>query len=84
MRNSHPWLWDSCVGGLAGLVVAAIVAVNLIITVGIGYDVTLAEVFRQNILVGIATSLIFIAGPIVGILVARRFRRQDKALRQSR
>jgi hypothetical protein len=59
-------------GGLLG----AIVAVNLIITVGIGYDVSLAQVFRENLLVGIVTTLILISGPIAGIALMRRLRRQ--------
>ena len=59
-------------GGLLG----AIVAVNLIITVGIGYDVSLPQVFRENLLVGIITTVILISGPIAGVALMRRLRRQ--------
>jgi hypothetical protein len=50
--------------------------VNLIITVGIGYDVSLPQVFRENLLVGIVTTAILISGPIAGVALMRRLRRQ--------
>lgn len=81
MRKSHHSIWDWFIGGFAGLVVAAIVAVNLVITAGIGYDVTLAEVFRQNTFIGIVTILILASGPIVGFLIVRRLRRPSTAIR---
>ncbi len=71
-QNSVDLVLGVAVGGLLG----AIVAVNLIITFGIGYDVSLAQVFRENLLVGILTSLILISGPVGGVALMRRLRRQ--------
>ncbi|HEY6627420.1 MAG TPA: hypothetical protein VI193_00380 [Acidimicrobiia bacterium] len=66
---------DWGLGLFGGAVVGAIVAVNLIITVGIGYDVSLAEVYRENPLVGIVTTAILVAGPILGVALMRKLRR---------
>lgn len=59
------------IGGLGG----AIVAVNLAIFGGVGYDVTIAEVFRRNVLLGVTVVAILLAGPIAGVLMMRRYRR---------
>ncbi len=59
------------VGGLGG----AIVAVNLIIFAGIGYDVTIPEVFRQNTFVGVVAVGVLLAGPVAGVVLMRRYRR---------
>ena len=54
----------------------AIVAVNLVIYSGIedGYEASLPEVFSENLFVGLATVGVLCAGPIVGVIVARRQR----------
>jgi len=66
---------DIVIGVVIGGLGAAIVAVNLVIFAGIGYDVTIAEVFRRNALLGTAVVAILLAGPIAGVLVMRRYRR---------
>jgi hypothetical protein len=66
---------DLALGIVGGAVVGAIVAVNLIITVGIGYDVSLPEVYQANLLVGIITTVILVAGPILGVALMRKLRR---------
>ena len=63
---------------VVGGVVGAIVAVNFVIYVGIdrGYEASIADVFRQNTLAGSATVAILAAGPVLGVVVARRRRRK--------
>lgn len=76
-KEKSGWLADAVVGGIVGGVVGAVVAVNLVIYAGIdrGYEASIADVFRQNLLVGIATVTILAAGPVVGVVAARRLRR---------
>jgi hypothetical protein len=71
------WLVDILLGGVIGGVVGAIVAVNVVIYSGIdrGYEATIPEVFRQNMLVGILTVAILVGAPVLGVAVARRVRR---------
>jgi hypothetical protein len=76
MATRRQSVFDMVLGIALGGLLGAIVAVNLIITVGIGYDVSLAQVFRENLLVGIVTTLILMSGPIAGIALMRRLRRQ--------
>jgi hypothetical protein len=63
-------------GAIIGLVVGGIVAVNLVIFAGVdqGYEASLPEVFETNVLLGLATVAVLIAGPIVGVIVALRIR----------
>lgn len=72
------WLADILVGGVVGGVVGAIAAVNFVIYVGVegGYEASLADVFRHNTLMGIATVAILVSGPLLGVVVARRRRRR--------
>lgn len=60
---------ETVIGAIRGLVVGAIIAINLVITAGVGrgYEASLIEVFEENALV---------AGPVVGLIVARRIRRR--------
>jgi uncharacterized membrane protein len=69
---------DALAGGIAGGVVGAIVAVNFVICVGIkdGYEASISDVFRQNMFAGIVTVVVLVAGPVFGIVVARRLRRK--------
>jgi uncharacterized membrane protein YesL len=71
------WLADTLVGGIVGGVAGAIVAVNFVIFSGIegGYEANIAEVFRQNVVAGIVTVTILCAGPVLGVVGARRLRR---------
>lgn len=77
-HSGRGWLVDILVGGALGVIVGAIVAVNVVIYAGIegGYEASIADVFRQNRLVGAVTVAILGAGPIFGVLVARRLRRR--------
>jgi hypothetical protein len=71
------WLVDLAVGGLVGGLVGAIAAVNFIIWTGIeqGYEASLVEVFQLSLIASIVTVMILIAGPMVGVVTARRLRR---------
>lgn len=75
MSTRRQWIIDLGLGMILGGLIGAIVAVNLIITVGIGYDVTLPEVFGENLPVGLITTAILISGPIAGVALMRRLRR---------
>ena len=61
-------------GAILGFAVGAIVAVNVVITAGVdrGYEASLSEVFEKNAVVGVATVVILVAGPVVGVVLARR------------
>lgn len=65
---------DLLIGGTTGLIVGAIVAVNVVIFSGMedGYEASIPEVFRQNWLIGLVVVALFAMGPIVGYRVARR------------
>ncbi len=75
--RTRGWLADTFVGGIVGGVAGAIVAVNVVIYTGIdgGYEASIAEVFRQNVVVGTLTVAILVAGPVLGVVGARRLRR---------
>ena len=70
------WLVDVAVGGLVGGLVGAVAAVNFVIYTGIeqGYEASLVEVFQHSLIAGIVTVMILIAGPVLGVLTARRLR----------
>lgn len=70
------WLVDLAVGGIAGALVAAVIAVNFVIFIGVerGYESSLGEVFEHSLVAGIVTVMMLVAGPIVGVLAARRRR----------
>ena len=70
------WLVDLTVGGLVGGLVGAVAAVNFVIYTGIeqGYEASLVEVFQYSLNAGIVTVMILIAGPVLGVLTARRLR----------
>ncbi len=76
MTVKNGWLADIAIGVVAGGVVGAVVAVNFIITIGIGYDVSIPDIFRDSILAGIATIAILVGGPVVGVILMRRRRRK--------
>jgi hypothetical protein len=77
-RALRGWLVDVLVGGIVGGVAGAIIAVNLVIFAGIerGYEATIPEVLRENTLIGVLTIVVLAAGPILGVVVARRTRRR--------
>jgi len=63
-------------GGVIGGVVGAIVAGNFVIYVGIedGCEASIPDVFRQNVVAGVVTVAVLLAGPVLGIVGARRRR----------
>ena len=69
---------DVVVGAILGLAVGAIIAVNVVITAGVdrGYQATIPEIFDESIILGVITVAILAAGPVVGVIVARRIRKR--------
>ena len=69
---------DLAVGAILGLAVGAIIAVNVVITAGVdrGYQATIPEIFDESIILGVITVAIVAAGPVVGVIVARRIRKR--------
>lgn len=65
-------VWGVVLGGIAG----AIVAVNVVIFSGIegGYEASIPEVFRQSPVIGVVAVVVLAAGPIAGVVLARRRR----------
>lgn len=41
-----------------------------------GYEASLVEVFQHSLIAGIVTVMILVAGPVLGVLTARRLRRK--------
>ncbi|MGA7097589.1 MAG: hypothetical protein WB245_08490 [Acidimicrobiia bacterium] len=70
---------DTLVGVVAGGIVGAIAAVNFIITIGIGYDVSIGEVFDHSTIAGVVMVLILLAGPVIGVVAMRWLRRRRTA-----
>lgn len=70
------WLVDVLVGGIVGGVTGAIVAVNVVIFSGVdrGYEASLREVFGHSPFLGVVVVMVLAAGPVLGVLVARRQR----------
>lgn len=79
-RDSSPgwvgWLIDVVLGGVLGAIVGAVVAVNFVILVGVdqGYQAGLGDVFDQSVAAGVVTLVVLVAGPVLGVVVARRQR----------
>ena len=75
------WAVDLLAGGLAGLAVAWIVAVNIVIFSGVdrGYQSSVDEVFRHSTLLGVTVVGLIVLGPVCGVsLLRRRRRRRDR------
>lgn len=83
MSQSHfrGWFVDLAAGGLGGLVIAWIVAVNLVIYLGVegGYRAGPGDVFGHSAVLGIVVVAIVLAGPALGVTYMRRQRRQRDA-----
>lgn len=64
----------SLVGFVVGALTGAIVAVNVVIFSGMdqGYETSLPDVFRQSPVVGVVVVAVLVAGPVVGVVLARR------------
>ncbi len=75
--HARQWVLDIVGGGLVGGFIGGIVAVNVVIWAGPddGYESSIPEVFRHNVLTGIITVTALVAGPVVGVAVARRSRK---------
>ncbi len=75
MSQSHfrGWLVDLVVGGLGGLVVAWIVAVNLVIYLGVesGYQAGPGDVFKHSWILGIVVVAVLVAGPVLAVTYMR-------------
>lgn len=80
------WFVDLVVGGLGGLVIAWIVAVNLVIYLGVegGYQAGPGDVFEHSWILGIVVVAVLLAGPVLAITYMRRQRRQRDALSDDR
>lgn len=74
--NNRRRMIDTITGVIGGGIVGAIVAVNIVIYAGPddGYESSIDDVFRHNVLIGVVTVAALIAGPILGVVVARRLR----------
>lgn len=81
-RPLHDWILDLTVGGLVGAVLAGIVAWNLLIYSGVegGYQAGIGDAFRHNFFVGVGLTVVLAAGPVLGVVYARR-RRSSRAAR---
>lgn len=60
-------------GGLAGGLAGAVVALNVMILSGVeqGYEAGLAGVFDRSVLAGTLAVGALVSGPVVGVLVSR-------------
>ncbi len=74
--GTRGWVLDVLLGGVPGGVLGAIVAVNIVIFSGIdrGYEASIPEVFRENVVVGTVVVLVLLAGPVLGVWAVRRLR----------
>ncbi len=82
MERSHvtTWIIDVVGGGFVGILIGAIVAVNIVIFLGPeeGYEADLYEVFSDSPLVGMLALGALVGGPAFGIVLVRRLRRQSR------
>ena len=62
------------IGALVGLVLGAIVSLNVVIFSGIddGYEASIPDVFDENAFVGVIAIVVLIAGPVIGVIIALR------------
>jgi hypothetical protein len=76
----------SVLAALGGFVVAVMVILNLHIVVGLedGYAASPAEVIECSVLLGVLDIALLVAGPVLGIVAASRFRSMVRALKGSR
>lgn len=72
--KGRSWIIDVVVGGIIGAIVGAVIAVNVVIYAGPdeGYESSLSDVFDHNAVVGTAALAVLVAGPIAGVVIARR------------
>lgn len=74
--DARGWLVDLVFGGLVGLIVGIVAAVNLVIFTGVegGYEAGIGDVFEHSVVLGTIVLMFLAAGPIGGVVVARRQR----------
>jgi hypothetical protein len=79
MTSRREWLVDGLVGVLVGGVVGGIAALNFAIFSGMerGYETTIPEMFRENVLAGLVYVSLLVAGPVLGVWLMRRRRRNQ-------
>jgi hypothetical protein len=75
-KGFRGWLVDLAAGGILGGAAGLVVAVNLVIFLGPeqGYESSIQDVFDHSTILGVVVLAILAAGPIVGVLLARRRR----------
>lgn len=71
------WVVDVTLGSVAGFIVGAILAVNIVIFSGVddGYQASVRQVFSQKPLAGVLAGLVLILLPLVAVIGLRRVRR---------
>jgi predicted transporter len=74
------WLVDVVAGGILGGVVGGVVALNLMILSGVdnGYEASIAEVFDHQPVFGALVVAALVAGPVLGVFAARRWRQRHR------
>ena len=68
------WVVDCVAGVIVAGLAGAILAVNILITLGIGHDVTLFDVFDRHVSARLLILAILVGGPLVGTLAMRHRR----------
>ncbi|HEY6634394.1 MAG TPA: hypothetical protein VI141_02160 [Acidimicrobiia bacterium] len=70
------WLVDLLVGGVLGVIVAAVIVFNLLIYLGVegGYHAGIQGAFDHNTFTGVLVVATLMAGPVLGVSLARRRR----------
>lgn len=83
-RVRSGWVLDIVVGGGVGVLVAAVVTLNLMIYLGpeSGYQTSLVELFAHSLPAGLLVTAVLVTGPVLGVLLARRWRRNRQDVRE--
>ena len=70
------WIVDLVVGGVLGVIGAAVIVFNLLIYLGVegGYHAGIQGAFDHNKFTGVLVLATLVAGPLLGVLLARRRR----------
>jgi hypothetical protein len=72
------WIVDIAFGTLAGGIVGAILAVNVVIYPGIddGYEASVRQVFDEKPAVGVLAATVLVASPSIAVTALRRARKK--------
>ena len=75
------WLIDIVVGGIVGAILGGILALNIVIYSGTdrGYETGIIELFAFNWVVGILVVSVSVGFPVLGVVIARLWRRKRQA-----